>query len=109
MKRTKVILGTMVLGLGMAGAAWAQPAPNHDRDGARAVYSSGYRGDRDDAIRVRGDRDDRNAWQSPYVYGRGDGDRDDRVNQHAWRDDRDGRGSWNWGHSNMRRGDRDER
>ena len=44
MKSTKLILGTMILGLGMAGAAWAQPAPNHDRD---ATVHGGYTIDRD--------------------------------------------------------------
>jgi hypothetical protein len=108
MKPTKLMLGTMILGLGMAGAAWAQPAPNHDRDAAvRGSYATGQ----GDANRARGDQDDRAAWRgdrndvyrggyNPYVYQRGDGDRDDRS---GWRahDDRDDR--------NVRRGDHDAR
>ena len=114
MKPTKLMLGTMILGLGMAGAAWAQPAPSHDRD---AAAHGSYTTDRGDANRTRGDQDDRNAWRgdrddayrggyNPYVYQRGDNDRDDR---NVWRGDRDARGSWNWGHSDMRRGKTDDR
>jgi hypothetical protein len=114
MKLTKLMLGTMILGLGMAGAAWAQPAPSHDRD---AAVHGGYTIDRGDANRARGDQDDRTAWRgdrddvyrgeyNPYLYQRGDGDRDDRS---VWRGDRDARGSWNWGHSNIRRGKTYER
>ncbi len=103
MKRTKVILGTMILAVGMAGAAWAQPAPDHDRDG-RAYSYNRYRGDEQQR---RGDRDDRGAW-------RGDGDRDDayrawnirrdRDDRRVVRRDRDERGF----HSNVRR-DHDDR
>ena len=39
-------------------AAWAQPAPRHDRD---ATVYNGYTRDRDDVNHYRGDRDDRNA------------------------------------------------
>ena len=80
MKRTKLILSTLILGLGMAGAAWAQPAPHPDRD---VAVNRGYSADRDDANHGRqqwhGDDDDRRAY-NPYVYQRGDGDhdRDDR-------------------------------
>ncbi len=110
MKPTKLMLGTMILGLGMAGAAWAQPAPSHDRD---AAVHSGYTTDRSDANRAQGDQDDRNAWRgdrddvyrgryNPYVYRRGDGDRD-RDDRGGWRarNDRDDR--------NGRRGDHDAR
>jgi hypothetical protein len=110
MKPTKLMLGTMILGLGMAGAAWAQPVPSHDRD---AAVHSGYTTDRGDAYRSRGDQDDRNAWRgdrddvyrggyNPYVYQRGDSDRD-RDDRGGWRarDDRDDR--------HGRRGDHDAR
>jgi hypothetical protein len=116
MKRIKVMLGTMILGLGMTGAALAQPAPNHDRDANdRAAYSSnsGYvnrgRVDQDDRSAWRGDRDDvyRGGWNA-YQYKRGDGDHD-RDDRNAGRGDRDARGAWNWGHNNIRRGDRDDR
>lgn len=128
MKPTKLMLGTMILGLGMAGAAWAQPAPSHDRD---AAVHGGYTTDRGDVNRARGDQDDRNAWRgdhddvyrgghNPYVYRRGDGDRDrddrggwsardDRDDRNVWRGDRDARSSWNLGHSDMRRGKAYER
>jgi hypothetical protein len=128
MKATKLMLGTMILGLGMAGAAWAQPAPSHDRD---AAVHGGYATDRNDVIRARGDQDDRTAWRgdrddmyrggyNPYAYRRGDGDhdRDDRSgwsarDQHHdgndWRGDRDARNSWKWGHSDVRRGKTDDR
>ena len=110
MKRTKLVIGTMILGLGMAGAAWAQPAPDHDRNGnEHRVYST----DRGDVNRGRGDRDDvyRGGWNG-YEYKRGDGDhdRDDRVRgdrDDRWHNDRDARGSWNWEHSKIRRNDRD--
>ncbi len=111
MKRTKLMLSTLILGLGMAGAAWAQPAPNHDRD---VAVNRSYRADRDNANRGqqwRGDDDDRRGY-NPYVYQRGDGDhdRDDRGANAGWRDNdgwrnqRDSRSGWNWGRSNMRRG-----
>ena len=123
MKPTKLMLGTMILGLGMAGAAWAQPAPNHDRD---AAVRGSYTTDRGDAYRARGnawrgDRDDvYRGGYNPYVYRRGDGDGDrddrngwnargDRDDRNVWRGDRDARGSWNWGHSHMRRGKTDDR
>jgi hypothetical protein len=124
MKSTKLILGTMVLGLGMTAAAWAQPAPNHDRD---AGVRGGYAVDRDDAYRGRGyqdewrgDRDDVFRYRyNPYVYQRGDGDHDrddrnvwsrgDRDDRNAWRGDRDARRSWNWGHSRLGRGKADNR
>ena len=127
MKLTKLMLGTMILGLGMAGAAWAQPAPNHDRDAAvRGAYATG----RDGAYRARGDQDDRTIWRgdrddvyrggyNPYVYQGGDGDhdRDDRNawNHHGDRDDRNVRRGdhdaqgWYWGHNNLRRGKWDNR
>ena len=123
MKRTKLMLGTMILGLGMAGAAWAQPAPNHDREAnARGAYSydggsvNRGRSDQDDRTAWRGDRDDvyRGGYNT-YQYKRRDGDRDDsRWNirggrDDRWRADRDARGTWNWGHSNIRRGDRGDR
>lgn len=130
MKRTKLLLGTMILGLGMAGTAWAQPAPNHDRD---ARMYGGYSTDRDDVFRARGDQDGRNAvWRgdgsaaskggyNAYEHKRseGDGDRDGNHgvwnargngdDGNVWRGDRDARSSWSWGHSDMRRGKRDER
>jgi hypothetical protein len=128
MKPTKLMLGTMILGLGMAGAAWAQPAPSHDRD---AAVHGGYATDRGDVNRARGDQDDRTAWRgdhddvyrggyNPYVYRRGDGDRDrddrgawsardHRDDGNIWRGDRDARSSWNWGHSDMRRGKTNDR
>ena len=123
MKATKLMLGTMILGLGMAGAAWAQPAPNHDRDAAvHGGYSDG-RGDwdaRGDAW--RGDRDDvYRGGYVPYAYRRGDGDHDrddrggwnarhDRYDRNFWRGgDHDAHNSWNWGHNNMRRSRNDDR
>ncbi|MGB9104064.1 MAG: hypothetical protein WCC59_04830 [Terriglobales bacterium] len=111
MKPTKLMLGTMILGLGMAGTAWAQPAPGHDRDAAEHGNSTTDRGGanraRGDAW--RGDRDDvYRGGYNPYVYRRGDGDRD-RDDRNVWRGDRDARRSWNWGHSDMRRGKTDDR
>jgi hypothetical protein len=107
MKSTKLMLGTMVLSLGMAGAAWAQPAPSHDRD---AAVRGGYANDRYYVNRARGDRDDvYRGWYNPYAYRRGDGDHD-RDDRSLWnfRGDRDHRnvwrGSWNWGHNDVRRG-----
>jgi hypothetical protein len=117
MKRTKLMLGSLILGLGMTGAAWAQPAPRHDRD---AVANRGY-SDRYDQSRGRGDRDDGDQWRgdrdnvyryNPYVQRRGDGDNDadDRGagnrshDNDGWRNQGNARSSWNWGHSNMRRG-----
>ena len=111
MKRMKMILGTMILAVGMVGAASAQPAPDrdHDRDDSR-VYNP-YRYDHDDAYR-RGDRDDQ------YRVWRGDGDRDDyyatwngrryRDDYRVRRGDRDDRAAWGRAHSNIRR-DRDDR
>lgn len=110
MKSTKLMLGTMILGLGMTGAAWAQPAPSHDRD---AAGHSGYAADRYDVNHARGDQDDRTSWRgdrddvyrggyNPYAYQRGDGDHD-RDDGNVWRSDRDARGSWNWGHNDVRR------
>jgi hypothetical protein len=129
MKPTKLMLGTMILGLGMTGAAWAQPAPSHDRDAA--VHGS-YTTDRGDVNRAHGnqdewrkDRDDvYRGGYNPYLHQRGDGDRDrdDRGgwsarDQHhdgnVWRGDSDARSSarssWKWGHSDMRRGKTDDR
>ena len=123
MKPTKLMLGTMILGLGMAGAAWAQPAPSHDRD---AAAHGSYTTDRGNADRTRGnawrgDRDDvYRGGYNPYVHRRGDGDRDrddrgvwnahnDRDDRTVWRGDHDARGSWNWGHNDMRRGKKDDR
>ncbi len=89
MKRTRLMMGTLVLGFGMAGAAWAQPAPNHACDGWDQGRYSAY--DRDaDVARGNGDRDDR--WNrggayNPYVYQRGD--RDDAYRQGNARGDRD--------------------
>ena len=114
MKATKLMLGTMILGLGMAGAAWAQPAPNHDRD---AAVHGGYTAGWGDANRARGDQDDRTAWRgdrndgyrggyNPYVYQRGDGDQD-RDDRNVWH--HDARSSWSWGHGNLRRGKWDDR
>jgi hypothetical protein len=105
MKRTKVMLGTLILGLGMAGAAWAQPAPRHDRDAAVYRYS-----DRDDV--KRGDRDDGGQWRyNTNVYRRGDGDHDsddrgawNQRDNEGWRNQRNERNPWIWGYSNMRRG-----
>jgi hypothetical protein len=116
MKPMKLMLGTMILGLGIAGTALAQPAPSHDRD---ADVHGGYTTDRDDAYRARGDQDDRAVWRgdrddvyrgwyNPYVYRRGDGDRD-RDDGNVWRGDHGARRSWNWGHSHMRRGKWDDR
>ncbi|MGI9103327.1 MAG: hypothetical protein ACR2IF_12890 [Terriglobales bacterium] len=126
MKRTKLMLGTMILSLGMAGAAWAQPAPNHDRD---ATVYSGYNHDRSDNNRApRGDQDDR-SWRSSgdrdrddnysVWNSRGDRDRDDqygvwntrgdRDDQDVSRGNHDRRSSRNWGYSNMRGGRRDDR
>jgi len=123
MNSTKLMLGTVILGLGMAGAAWAQPAPSHDRD---AAVHGGYATDRNHVNRARGDQDHRIAWRgdrdnvyrggyNPYAYQRGDGDhdrddrnlwnargdRDDRIDR---RGDRDAHSSWNWGHNDVRRG-----
>ena len=108
MKSTKLILGTMILGLGMTGAALAQPAPSHDRD-TRGFITD--RGDRDDVYRYGYNR---------YVYRRGDGDHDrddrnvwsfhgDRDDRNAWRGDHDARGAWNWGHNDVRRGKKNDR
>ena len=123
MKPTKLMMGTMILGLGMAGAAWAQPAPSHDRDtAAHGGYTTGW----GDANRARGDawRGDRNqvyrGGYNPYVYQRGDGDHDrddrdawsahnDRDYRNAWRGDHDARSSWNWGHNDVRRSKKDDR
>ena len=116
MKPTKLMLGTMILGLGMAGAAWAQPAPSHDRD---AAVHGGYATDRNHANRARADQDDRTAWRgdrddvfrgwyNPYAYRRGDGDRD-RDDRNVWRGDRDAHSSWNWGHNDVRRGKTNDR
>ena len=77
MKRTKLMLGTMILGVSMAGAAWAQPAPNHDRDvGVHRAYSA----DRDDHNQWHGDREVYLGGYNRYANRRGDGDhdRDDR-------------------------------
>ncbi|MGZ4827408.1 MAG: hypothetical protein ACXVY9_08580 [Terriglobales bacterium] len=134
MKRTRLLMGTVILALGITGAAWAQPAPRHDRD---ANVYSGYnrgndqqvrgdrnqnygawnaRGDRDDGYGVwhaRGDRDDNHgAWNA-----RGDRDdnhgawnaRGDRDDQYVRRGDHDVRSSQTWGYSNMRHGTRDDR
>jgi hypothetical protein len=118
MKLTKLMLGTMILGLGIAGAAWAQPAPNHDRD---AAAHGGYATDRGEVIRARGDRDDvYRGGYNPYAYQRGDGDHDrddrgawsahnNRDYRNAWRGDRDARSSWNWGHNDVRRSKKDDR
>ena len=90
MKRTKLVLGTMILGLGITGAAWAQPVAQQTRE-ARPNVSYVHdradvnRGDRDQW--QRGDRDDdRGAWarnDRDTTYGtwnaRGDGDRDDHY------------------------------
>jgi hypothetical protein len=115
MKSTKLMLGTMILGLGMTGAAWAQPAPSHDRDAAvrgddtDRNYVNHARGDRDDRTSWRGDRDDvYRGGYNPYAYQRGDGDHD-RDNRNVWRGDHDARSSWNWGHSDVRRGKKDDR
>lgn len=128
MKPTKLMLGTMILGLGMAGAAWAQPAPNHGRD---VAIHSAYATDRDDVNRARGNQDDRTSWRgdrddvyrgwyNPYAYQRGDGDHDrddryawnahgDREDRNVWRGDHDARSSWNWGHNDVRRSKTDDR
>ena len=121
MKRTRLLMGTVILALGITGAAWAQPAPRHDRD---ANVYSGYnrgndqqvRGDRNQsygAWNARGDRDDNHgAWNA-----RGDRDdnygawntRGDRDDQYVRRGDHDVRSSQTWGYSNMRHGTRDDR
>jgi hypothetical protein len=126
MKPTKLMLGTLILGLGIGGAAWAQPAPNH---GHEASVYRGYSADRSEVNRARGDQDDRNFGRGDrddahsgenhwYANQRGDGDHDrddrsawqDRDGRHdGWRGDRDARGFWNWGHSDLRRGKRDDR
>jgi hypothetical protein len=96
MKRMKLMLGAMVLSVGAAGAAWAQPAaPDHDVRN-HAVYSQTWRGsdhqvgsqrggseawnwnmrDRDDRNNGRIDRDD--VQRGGYVYNaRGNGDGND--------------------------------
>jgi hypothetical protein len=110
MKPTKLMLGTMILGLGMAGAAWAQPAPNHDRDADKHGSNTTARWDRDDVYR---------GWYNPYAYRRGDGDYDrddrnvwhahrDRDDRYGWRGDRDARRSWNWRHNDVRRDKRND-
>jgi hypothetical protein len=99
----------------MTGAAWAQPAPRHDRD---AVTNRGY-SDRYD--QNRRDGDDRDQWRGErenvyryklYVQRRGDGDNDgdDRGawnrshDNDGWRNQSNVRSPWNWGYSNMRGG-----
>jgi hypothetical protein len=109
MKGTTLMLGSLILGLGMTGAAWAQPAPKHDRD---AAASSRY-SDRND--QWRGDRGDAYRYNS-YVYRQGNGDRDDRGawnnrgrDDGGWRNQARTHNSWYWGNSNMRRGRIDDK